>query len=147
MNARKALGIAATMVALSGMAACGTHHAGGTGAPSHPHSSSSSTAPSSSSKAPLVVKMNTVGESYHMVVGQKLIVQVANGTKIRPSKKSCASGNGAIIKQLCTSGSDYEYQAVRSGTAQFSYSISPDCKPGAACPAWMRNATFKVTVS
>lgn len=146
MKARKALGMTATVVALSGMAACGTHHAGGTGAPSHPHSSSSSSAPTSN-KAPLVIKMNAADDSYHMVVGQKLIVEVASGTKIKPSKKSCPSGQGDVLKQLCTSGSNYEYQAIRSGTAQFSYTISPDCKPGAACPAWMRNETFKITVS
>lgn len=148
MNARRALGMTATMIALIGMAACGTHHAGGTGAPSHPQapSSSSSSSSTGSHRAPLVIKVNAANDSYHMVVGQKLIVQVANGMKIQPGKTGCASGNGDVLKQLCTSGQNYEYQAVRSGSAQFNYTIRPDCKPGAACPAWMRNASFKVTV-
>jgi hypothetical protein len=148
MNARRALGMTATVIALSGMAACGTHHAGGAGAPSHPQSPSSSASSSSgNNKAPLVIKVNAASDSYHMVVGQKLIVQVSSGTKIQPSKKACGSGNGDVLKQLCTSGQSYEYQALRSGTAQFSYTLRPDCEPGAACPAWIRNATFKVTVS
>lgn len=149
MNVRRALGVAASVVALSSMAACGTHHAGGTGSPPHPQSSTSSpSSPSSGShKAPLVIKVDSADNTYHMVVGQKLIVQVANGTKIKPSKKQCDSSGGGVLKQLCTPGSDYEYQAVRTGTAQFSYTIRPDCKPGAACPAWIRNTSFKVTVS
>lgn len=149
MNARRALGMTATVIALSGMVACGTHHAGGAGSPSHPQSSTSSSSNSSSGshKAPLVIKVNAANNSYHMSVGQKLIVQVTHGMKIQPSKKGCANGAGAILKQLCSSGENYEYQAVRAGTANFSYTIRPDCKPGAACPAWMRNASFKVTVT
>jgi len=153
MNVRTALGMTATVLTLSALAACGTHSANGTGSPSHPQSSApTSSSPSSSSSSsgshkPLVLKVNAAGGDYHMVVGQTLIVQVTTGTKIEPLNKGCDNGSGAVLKQLCTAGSNYEYQAVRAGTAQLMYTIRPDCKPGAACPAWIRNATFKVTVS
>src|SRR4051794_38497281 len=109
MIARRAFGMTATVIALSGMAACGTHQAGGAGSPSHPQSSTASSS-NGSNKAPLVIKVNAASNSYHMSVGQKLIVQVTHGMKIQPSKKGCATGIGAILKQLCTSGENYEYQ-------------------------------------
>jgi len=150
MRARKIITVAALVAASSGLAACGSHHENGTGTSGQSSSTPTSPQPSSSassSQSPLVVNVNRAHGTYRMVVGQQLVVQVGTDVKVAPSKQSCTpAAPSAVLRPQCASGRDFHYVAAQKGTAQMSYTIRPNCSPGAACPAWIRQADFEIAV-
>jgi len=151
MRARKIITVAALVAASSGLAACGSHHENGTGTSGQSSSTPTSQPPSSSSASsshsPLVVNVNRAHGTYRMVVGQQLVVQVGTDVKVAPSKQSCTpAAPSAVLRPQCASGRDFHYVAAQKGTAQMSYTIRPSCSPGAACPAWIRQADFEIAV-